>query len=310
MASRDQRANVDYYELLGVAPDADVELIKQRYRVLVRENHPDVAADKDDAHARMQLILEAWSVLSQPTQRARYDRARKGRSSPAPPPIHPDVASTTSRETSSSRPREHTAKAGANGGRATTRAKGGGSTYVGPRAVNPRTRLLTMVFEAAQLHFHERRPAEAIALCNRVLKSDPKNAEAAALLGDIYVDQGRHDLALLMYKRAMQNQPSNLLYRQKWQSVQYLDTSGDSGTVTSPGDEAPERQRSTSTTEPAGGTPRPSASAAAPRTIPPEPDTTSPSAAAGRAGGCGAALLLCSAPALIAVVLRYGFAWL
>ncbi|MBV9468856.1 MAG: tetratricopeptide repeat protein, partial [Abitibacteriaceae bacterium] len=66
---------------------------------------------------------------------------------------------------------------------------------------------------------HEGKMGEAVALCTKVMKTDPTHAEAPALLGDIYSEQGRNDVALLMYERAMRNQPNNLLYRQKWQAI-------------------------------------------------------------------------------------------
>jgi hypothetical protein len=75
--------------------------------------------------------------------------------------------------------------------------------------------MLTMVFEAAELYFFQGLADEAIEVCNRVMKVDPTNAEAPALLGDIYAEQGRKDVAISMYEKAVQNQPQNMLYRQK-----------------------------------------------------------------------------------------------
>jgi hypothetical protein len=80
-------------------------------------------------------------------------------------------------------------------------------------------RLLTMVFEAAELYFFHGRVNDAIEMCNRVLQFDPRSAEAAALLGDIYAEQGRRDLGIAMYERAVRNQPDNALYRQKWEAL-------------------------------------------------------------------------------------------
>jgi tetratricopeptide (TPR) repeat protein len=90
-----------------------------------------------------------------------------------------------------------------------------------PRSGNARTRLLTMVFEAAQLYHVEGRADEAIRVCNQVMKADPTNAEAVALLGDIYAEQERKDVALAMYEKAMRLQPNNLLYRQKWDKLRH-----------------------------------------------------------------------------------------
>ncbi len=64
----------DYYELLGVARDADEGTIKRAYRQLARKYHPDVADDKAAAENHFKAINEAYEVLSDATKRANYDR--------------------------------------------------------------------------------------------------------------------------------------------------------------------------------------------------------------------------------------------
>ncbi|HZO93073.1 MAG TPA: molecular chaperone DnaJ [Candidatus Baltobacteraceae bacterium] len=64
----------DYYEVLGVARDADEGTIKRAYRQLARKYHPDVADDKVAAENRFKQINEAYEVLSDATKRANYDR--------------------------------------------------------------------------------------------------------------------------------------------------------------------------------------------------------------------------------------------
>jgi len=63
----------DYYELLGVARDAEPEEIRRAYRKLARRYHPDVNKD-DGAEERFKEVSEAYDVLSDPDKRARYDR--------------------------------------------------------------------------------------------------------------------------------------------------------------------------------------------------------------------------------------------
>lgn len=63
----------DFYEVLGVPRGADKDEIQQAYRKLARRYHPDVNKDPA-AEERFKEINEAFSVLSDPDQRARYDR--------------------------------------------------------------------------------------------------------------------------------------------------------------------------------------------------------------------------------------------
>jgi molecular chaperone DnaJ len=63
----------DYYDILGVSRSASKEDIKQAFRKLAREWHPDVNKSPE-AHAKFQEINEAYQVLSDDDQRARYDR--------------------------------------------------------------------------------------------------------------------------------------------------------------------------------------------------------------------------------------------
>lgn len=63
----------DYYEILGVARDADKEEIKRAYRRSARKYHPDVNKEAG-AEERFKEINRAYEVLSEPELRARYDR--------------------------------------------------------------------------------------------------------------------------------------------------------------------------------------------------------------------------------------------
>jgi molecular chaperone DnaJ len=63
----------DYYEVLGVSRDADVEAIRRAFHALARDWHPDVA-DSPDAEERFRELAEAYSVLSKREARLLYDR--------------------------------------------------------------------------------------------------------------------------------------------------------------------------------------------------------------------------------------------
>ena len=59
----------DYYQILGVDRSATDEDIKRAYRRLASQHHPDKGGDKE----RFQEIQQAYSVLSDPSQRQLYD---------------------------------------------------------------------------------------------------------------------------------------------------------------------------------------------------------------------------------------------
>jgi molecular chaperone DnaJ len=65
--------NRDYYEILGIPRTASQDEIKQAFRKLARQFHPDVNNDAD-AEEKFKEINEAYSVVSDPDKRARYDR--------------------------------------------------------------------------------------------------------------------------------------------------------------------------------------------------------------------------------------------
>src|SRR5690349_24247099 len=60
----------DYYKTLGVDRSADDKAIKTAYRKLARKYHPDV---NKGAAERFKEISEAYTVLSDPEKRKRYD---------------------------------------------------------------------------------------------------------------------------------------------------------------------------------------------------------------------------------------------
>lgn len=67
--------DVDYYGLLGVPRDASEADIRERFRALAREAHPDRApgAKKAEAESRFQELTEAVNVLTSPERRKAYD---------------------------------------------------------------------------------------------------------------------------------------------------------------------------------------------------------------------------------------------
>jgi curved DNA-binding protein len=64
----------DYYSVLGVPRTASEKDIKTAYRKLARKHHPDVNPGDKNAETLFKEIGEAYSVLSDPDKRRKYDR--------------------------------------------------------------------------------------------------------------------------------------------------------------------------------------------------------------------------------------------
>lgn len=62
----------DYYEVLGVARDADAKVVKDAFRDLALKYHPDRNKEAG-AEERFKEIAEAYAILSDPNKRADYD---------------------------------------------------------------------------------------------------------------------------------------------------------------------------------------------------------------------------------------------
>ena len=76
----------DYYQILGVDPDADDKTIKAAYRRLARKFHPDVSTEQD-AEEKFKELAEAYEVLKDAEKRAQYDMLRQqGGAGPFQPP--------------------------------------------------------------------------------------------------------------------------------------------------------------------------------------------------------------------------------
>lgn len=87
--------DIDYYDLLGVARDAtDVE-IRERFRTLAREAHPDraPAERRNDAESKFQELAEAVNVLTNRERRKVYDFERSMVMSAGPSHLDSDSVS-------------------------------------------------------------------------------------------------------------------------------------------------------------------------------------------------------------------------
>ncbi len=176
------RTTRTYYEILGLPRDATLAHIKRRYKQLVRKYYPDVAVDKQVAHRLFIQINEAYQALSDPVRRRDYDASLSLESS--------RPSTTSGRYQASS-----TAGASRSGGSAANRPAG--------------TSDVAQRIRDAQLSFIQKRFQEAAGHCRAALSIDGRNAQAHAVLGDIYRAQGKFSSAVKHYSYAMQFNPSD-----------------------------------------------------------------------------------------------------
>lgn len=86
----------NYYEVLGLPPEASQDEITKMYRKLSKKYHPDKNEDDADlrqwADSMMKTLNEAYDVLGDPAKRAQYDHQRhllqafRPAPRPSPPP--------------------------------------------------------------------------------------------------------------------------------------------------------------------------------------------------------------------------------
>ena len=84
---------VDFYVVLGVERTATVAEVRRAYKRLARRYHPDINPGDGRSAAAFERIELAYSVLSDPQARARYDREGRPAADPLGVAAGPDVAS-------------------------------------------------------------------------------------------------------------------------------------------------------------------------------------------------------------------------
>ncbi|ODV61323.1 Caj1p, partial [Ascoidea rubescens DSM 1968] len=74
--------DTEYYDVLGISPDADEVQIKKAYRKKAMLTHPDKHPDDPDAAKNFQEVGEAYQVLKDPELRKKYDQFGKDEAIP------------------------------------------------------------------------------------------------------------------------------------------------------------------------------------------------------------------------------------
>ena len=76
----DSPLSASAYQVLGVEPDVDVEVLRKAYRLRLRQTHPDTGGDA----AVFVSVQRAWELVGTPEARAAYDRGHGFGAAPPP----------------------------------------------------------------------------------------------------------------------------------------------------------------------------------------------------------------------------------
>lgn len=168
----------NFYEVLGVPPNATTDEIKKKYREMAHKFHPDrpSVTDKSVGQKYFAQINRAYGVLSDPEKRAKYDATL-------------DPANTAGRPVP---------------------AKGSAPSSVGPLTPTQAANVTRLVADA-ETALLQNKLDNALSICQLVLKSDPRNAKALGFLGETLERIGKPQEAAAAYRQALQIAPSALL---------------------------------------------------------------------------------------------------
>lgn len=173
-----------HYDVLGIPKSADASTIRTAYRKLALLHHPDRSSDPNAAN-RFAIIAEAYAVLSDPDKRRDYDT---------------QLVLQSEREA-----------------RASVRAQAA-QAYAPSGPGKARTIVATELARLSAL-FSRGKFIEAESLAHTILESHPREAAPYAVLGDIARARGELNHAANMYAHAVQMEPRNPLYQQRYEEL-------------------------------------------------------------------------------------------
>lgn len=73
----DGEGAVDLYAVLGIPHNASQAEIKKAFLLLARQTHPDIGKERGGDAEKFKRVKAAYDILSEPSKRAQYDRARR-----------------------------------------------------------------------------------------------------------------------------------------------------------------------------------------------------------------------------------------
>jgi hypothetical protein len=190
-----------HYEVLGVKKAAKASDIRSAYRQLVLKHHPDRSKDPKSTDVFIR-ITEAYEILSDPQRRKNYDAI-----------LSMEAARAAERSTEQVRTAQYGGGMSPGYAPPTQSKKDARSS-----AVTVDITRLTMLFSRGQFGDAER-------LAQRILTTDNRQPIPYAVLGDIARTRGKLSDAAKMYALAVQMDPTNAMYRKRYEEVVRRDAS-------------------------------------------------------------------------------------
>jgi len=188
----------NYYEILGVPPDATLVQIKRAYRHLAHQYHPDVNPDDRGAVAKFEEITQVYKVLSDPVARSRYDQTLEGA-----------AAARASTSTAEPMPTHHpdAGEMFLQGGRCLRRGDYTGAIAAFTTAIQLDAQFAEAYNQRGYARYKLRDDVGAFADYRDALQINPNLAEAFYHRGRLRFEQGYVAGAITDYTQALQLKP-------------------------------------------------------------------------------------------------------
>ena len=190
----------NFYEVLGIPPEATSDQIKKKYRELARKFHPDVVQDKALGQRVFSQINQAYHVLGDPQRRAQYNTSLSSGTAGSNGVTVAGTSNQTRPARVTPQPRP-----------ATGRQPGESPKEAAPTGMVQKAMAASRLLADADNAIMAGKPIEARAFCAKVLEIDPRNARALELLGDALEQLGRREEAADQYRNALKVAPSSLI---------------------------------------------------------------------------------------------------
>jgi curved DNA-binding protein CbpA len=180
----------DYYLILEIPNQATTAEVKESFRRLARQHHPDLNPGNAVAEARFKTICQAYNVLSDPEQRQRYDqRYFAGKE---PPNTNSNGAKASQTHQTNGQPLPEYQQCYRRGLDAVAKRDYGLALGCFCQAIKLNPDYWEAYLERAQIYYIQSKDRNALEDCGQVIQRHPQSSQAYYLQG-----RARHRLGYL-----------------------------------------------------------------------------------------------------------------